>query len=104
MYIILTSKPGLFHTVAGDGVEIIESYDYLFYGKTKAVFDIAAVDRPTKVRVIEDEPPFTVNSVPSKFLGQFDSVEQARDELRNLTRFASLDISLVQRANSHEKE
>lgn len=102
MYIILTSKPGLFHTVVGDDVDIIESYNYQFYGKTKAIFSIAELDHPTKVRIVEDEPPFIANNVPTKFLGQFGSIEEARNGLRDLTRFANLDISLVRRMDPQD--
>jgi hypothetical protein len=35
--------------------------------------------------------------VPSKFLPRFDSIDKARDELRQLVSFGSLDVDLVKR-------
>ena len=42
-YVILTTKPGVFRTEAGEGAEIIETYDYTCGGRTRAVFSIAPV-------------------------------------------------------------
>ncbi|MPS27308.1 ferredoxin [Pigmentiphaga sp.] len=95
MYIILTSKPGIFHTESGPDLEPVEAYDYVSYGKTRAHFIIARLARPTRVRVIEDEPPHISNTVPSKFLPQFPSLEQARAELAALTRFGTVDGQLI---------
>jgi len=38
MYVILTSKDGLFRTEIIDGLRPLASYDYLFYGTKKATF------------------------------------------------------------------
>ena len=35
MYVILTSKPGLFRTEIVDGLRPLQAYDYLFYGTGK---------------------------------------------------------------------
>jgi len=94
MYVILTSKPGLFRTEIVDGLRACETYDYLFYGKKKACFVIAELLRAVKVRVIDEAPPVRVNEVPSKFLPHFESMEQAREELSHLTRFGHMQTSL----------
>lgn len=100
MYVILTSKPGKFHTELAAALSVVESYEYHFYGKIKAIFQIAILDGETKVRVVEDEPPYIVNDVPSKFLEKFASLEDARKELRYLTSFGSMEASLVPCSNA----
>ena len=56
MYVILTSKPGQFRTEVASGLRPLESYDYLFYGETKAHFVIAELlEERTRIRVIEDD-------------------------------------------------
>lgn len=94
MYVILTSKPGQFHTEVTDGLRPCEKYDYLFYGQKKAHFVIAELVAPVYVRVIDDVPPTVVNGVPSKFLEKFESIEEARAELRTLTSFGTMDTKL----------
>ena len=97
MYVILTTKPGVFRTEfePDQDVDVLEIYDYVFYGKTKAVFSIAHLAHDIKLIVTEDAPPHTVNRVPSKFLEKFESVEAARRELAHLTQFGSIQSELV---------
>ena len=93
MYVILTSKPGQFTTELGDGLERIEAYDYVFYGKTKACYVIARLEREVKVRIVDDAG---VNQIPSKMLPKFATVAQARAEIAQLASAGS-DIRLVKR-------
>jgi hypothetical protein len=94
MYVILTSKPGLFRTEVIDGLRPLAAYDYLFYGQTKAHFVIAELlEERTKIRVIEDETAI-VNDVPTKFLEKFETTEQALRELQHLTTFGHMDTEL----------
>lgn len=94
MYTILTSKPGLFRTEIIDGMRPIEAYDYFFYGQKRAHFVIAELlNEAIKVRVIEDGSEI-VNDVPSKFLGKFESVEGAFNELKHLTTFGHMETDL----------
>lgn len=97
VYVILTTKPGVFRTEADDGVDVVETYDYVFYGRTLAVFSIARLRRDTKLVVTEETPPYVVNRVPSKFLEKFASVDAARKELAHLTRFGSMESTLTLR-------
>lgn len=95
-YVILISKSGQFRTepaAAGD-LQLVEAWDYLLYGRKKAHFAIGLLDRDVKVNVIDDIDG-TVNRVPSKFLPRFDSLEQAREELKTLVSFGSLQTELV---------
>ncbi|WP_332612562.1 ferredoxin [Achromobacter sp. ESBL13] len=96
-YVILTTKPGVFHTDVGADVDIVETYDYVFYGRTLAMFRIARLHGETRLVVTEDTPPYVVNRVPSKFLEKFASVEAARKELAHLTRFGSMESTLTLR-------
>lgn len=95
MYVILTSKPGQFRTEAGEGLRPIEHYDYLFCGRLRAHFVVAELQAPTRVRVVDETEPVTVNLVPSKFLESFETLADARRELDHLCRFGDLDARLV---------
>lgn len=96
-YMILTSKPGIYRSEVDADAEIVETYDYVFYGKTKAIFQVARLIRPTKVRIIEDAPPHVVNHVPTRVIEQFPSLEEARQAVVQLAGFGTLDAVLVKR-------
>ena len=93
MYVILSSKPGQFTTELGEGLEQVEAYDYVFYGKTKARYVIARLTRDVKVRIVDASS--AVNQIPSKMLPKFDTLERARQELNELAR--GNDVRLVKR-------
>ena len=110
MYVILSSKPGKFRTELVEGLVAVEAYDYLFYGRKTAHFVIAEMAHPVKVKVVEESSQDAdadadaasrqapaINYVPSKFLDKFDTLQEARDELKRLATFGSMDISLVRR-------
>lgn len=96
MYAILTSKPGRFRSEPGAGLLEVEAYEYLLGGTLLARFVIAQVEANARVRIVDDDgDAAAVNSVPAKFLPSFQTIEQARAELRHLTRFGNLDARLV---------
>lgn len=96
MYVLLTSKPGEYRSEGGAQLEARERYDYLFCGRLRARYTIAQVmQQPARVRIIDEATPGQVNEVPIKFLPRFDTLEQARAELQQLTRFGGLDARLV---------
>lgn len=101
MFVILTSKPGQFRTEPVPGVEPRETWEYLFYGRPKAIFVIAElteVKQTIKVRVIDesggDEAEPLVNHVPTKFLERFDTLAAAHEALQKLAHFGSMDLSI----------
>lgn len=94
-YVILTSKPGQFRTALGDGLRRVEAFDYLFFGRRKARFVIAEVLSACRVEVIDETPPEVVNHVPIKFFETFESVELAREALRQLVHEGDADVLLV---------
>jgi hypothetical protein len=94
-YVILASKPGQFRTEVTEGLEPLESYDYVCYGRKRAGFVIARLTAPTRVKIVDETPPPVVNFVPSKFLPTFDSVEHARRELQELARAGGTDFVLL---------
>jgi hypothetical protein len=94
MYVVLTTKPGEFHTEITRGLKPVESYDYIFYGRKRASFTIAELDDSIKILIVEDEEPHSINDVPSKLFEQFDSVDEARAELHTLTHYGTMDIKL----------
>lgn len=97
MFVILISKSGQFRTEPADAsdLQLVEAWDYLFYGKKKGHFVIAQLERPIKVKITDETESATVNYVPSKFLPSFATLEEARAELRALTNFGNLDTELV---------
>lgn len=96
-YVVLTSKPGVYRSETSMNVDIVETYDYVFYGKTKAVFQIARVVPDAKVRIVEEAPPHIVNLVPARVMEQFTSLDDARRAVNQLANFGTLDAALVRR-------
>jgi hypothetical protein len=97
VYVILTSKPGQFRTELGEGMLLVEAYDYIFCGRKRAQFVIAELAGAAKVRIIDEGSPPAVNLVPSKFLPSFATLEKARAELAQLAGNGALNASLVKR-------
>lgn len=95
MYVILTSKPGQFHMASGPGMTVIQAYDYVSYGKTRAIFQIAELQGVSRVTITEDEPSRAINHVPAKFLPSFATLDAALAELHHLTRYGSMEAQLV---------
>src|SRR5438045_3604624 len=83
-YVILTSKPGQFHTEPGPGIEPVERYDYAFCGQVRATFVIASLAGAARIRIVDETPPSAVNDIPAKFLPRFPTLEAARRELGEL--------------------
>lgn len=84
MYVILTSKPGQFHTVSADGMQPVEAWDYLLCGRLRAHFVIAELAGATRVTVIDETPPCVTNHLPIKFLEKFATIDRARRQLEQL--------------------
>lgn len=94
MYVVLTSKPGQYRTEPSADINIVESWNYMFYGRLLATFAIGQLRNETRVRVVEEDAEGTINWVPSKFLERFESLSDAKKELEQLTQFGSLDARL----------
>lgn len=93
-YVILTSKPGQFRTEVTEGLEPLEAYEYLCFGRKRAGFVIARLAAPARIRIVDETPPPVVNYVPSKLLEKFETVERARRELQALARSGGGDFVL----------
>lgn len=95
MYIIVTSKPEEYEADVGAGVRPVETYRYFFYGQHRATFTIGeVVAEDARVQITDAVDPSCVNSVPIKFFGDFDEVEDARGEIEALVRFGAIDARL----------
>lgn len=94
MYVIVTTKPGQYHSSIDHGGQIQESYEYVFYGRLKAIYQIVLLEGESRVTITEDSPPFIRNSVPTKFLEKYATLEQARQELEHLVGFGGLEATL----------
>lgn len=92
MFVVLTSKPGIYRAQLKTASEIIESYKYYFYDRHLATFQIAKMDQPGYVEIIEENG--NVNKVPTKFLDSFDTLEEAKSEIDTLIRFGNLEVRL----------
>jgi ferredoxin len=97
VFVILTSKPGHYRTEAGADFRCVEAYDYEFCGRVRARFVIAELLRASRMRIVDEGEVPTVNDVPTKFLQKYPSAETARDELKGMSCFGSVDIRLVPR-------
>lgn len=95
MYVVLTSKPGVYRTEPGVGTTLLKAYEYKFYGKTKAVFSIARIDEGARVTIIEEGEGGTVNNISTRQMEKFGSEQEAFNELEGLTRFGSIEAELV---------
>ena len=103
MYVILTSKPEIYTSALDDESAVVESYKYIFYDRCKAIFEIARLEQDAQVTITEVEPPHIRNRVSTKFLGHYDTLDEARAELNHLTRFGGLQASLERCVDSLEK-
>jgi hypothetical protein len=95
MYVILTSKPGIYRTESNDDIRVLEAWDYVLEGRVRARFQLGELLRETRVKVIEEGDMPAINTVPSKFLERFDTLEAARRGLQSLCSFGALDARLV---------
>ncbi|RTZ45433.1 ferredoxin [Candidimonas sp. SYP-B2681] len=95
MYVILVSKPGKYRSEVGPEARVIESYEYRYCGKIKAIYQLVKLDSDIRIRITEDDPPHVVNNVPSKFLEKFETIEQARVELNHLAQFGGQEATMV---------
>ena len=85
-FVILTEKPGLFRTESNPDLRPVERYDYVFFGRTRAHFVIAELERETRIVVVDEALPPTVNRLPSKLLKRYPSVAEARRDLEHLVK------------------
>ena len=85
-YVILSGKPGIFHTEIGVDTRAVECYDYVFHGRVRARFVIAVLERDTRILVIDEGQPPTVSHVPSRLLKKYASIAEARSDLGLLVR------------------
>lgn len=93
--VLLTHKPGHFHTEIGEGLEIVAQYDYGFAGRHIARFVVVRLLAPVRIALVDAEPPYRRSLVPAKFLPHFDSLAAAEAELRQLVRIGKLDTYLT---------
>ncbi|MCH4562018.1 ferredoxin [Halomonas sp. EGI 63088] len=95
MYIILTSKSDEYAAQPEGGMVPVESYEYFFYDKKKADFTIAEVIADGgRVSIVEAGEGGAVNSVPLKFFERFETLEEARAELKQLVTFGHIETRL----------
>ncbi|MGO4886701.1 hypothetical protein ACJ2A9_03000 [Anaerobacillus sp. MEB173] len=86
-YIILTNKEDYQTDLNNKGLQQIETYNYLFFGKLKAKYTICKViDDSIKIQLIEEKDGVSyINDIPVKFFEPYENIEQAQDELKELS-------------------
>lgn len=92
MYVVVTSKPGVYKSRLNADAKIIESYDYYFYDRHLATFHLAELLGDGHVEIIEEEGG--INRVPTKFLEAFDTLKEAKAEIDELITFGNLEVRL----------
>lgn len=99
-YIILTNKEAYQTNLHSEGIELVESYDYVFFDKIKASYSIVkVVDPACKIIITEDGEKKYVNHVPVKFFETFDDLEGAREELWELVGANVANQKLVKKVS-----
>jgi hypothetical protein len=94
-FVVLTDRPGTFHTRGGSDTRAVECWNYAFCGRIRAHFVIAALLRETRIEVVDETLPVTVSRIPSRHLKKYASVEDARRDLAHLARPGNPDVSLI---------
>lgn len=86
-YIILTNKEDYQTDLNNDGLNVVETYDYYFFDRLKAKYSIAEVlSDDIKIKLIEEtEEKIYINEIPIKFFEAFETIEEAKEELNELT-------------------
>jgi len=98
MYVVVTSKPGVYKSNLKADATILEAYKYYFYGEHLATFHLAQLQGDGYVEIVEDDGG--INRVPTKFLEAFDTLEEAKAEINELITFGSLEVRLEKIDNS----
>jgi len=94
-FVILAARPGVFHTDAGPAMRAVETWEYVFYGRTRARFVIADLGGETRVTVVDEGAPPTFSQVPAKLLKKYASIAEARRELEQLVAADAANAALV---------
>lgn len=92
MYVVVTSKPGVYKSSLNADAKIVEAYEYYFYDRHLATFHLAELLTDGYVEIVEDKGE--VNRVPTKFLEAFDTLEEAKAEINELISFGNLEVRL----------
>jgi hypothetical protein len=83
-YIIVTSKPGKFHSeLIGTSIQV-ETYEYYFHSELKAKFSIHQIEEEVQIKITDETLPVAINIISSKFLPRFDHIKMAQKELKTL--------------------
>ncbi|HEX3636982.1 MAG TPA: hypothetical protein VHV99_16120 [Paraburkholderia sp.] len=102
MYIILTSKPGQYRSEATDGITPVGAYDYFYCDRHIATFVLASIGKDSRVRIVDESSPPTVNLVPTRFFEKFSTREAALISIQELAGVTQADAQLVERNTSAE--
>lgn len=92
MFVVITSKPGVYKSTLDASAKLIEAYNYYFYEKHLATFHLAELQGDGYVEIKEEEGG--VNRVPTKFLESFNTLEEAKAEIDELITFGNLEVRL----------
>jgi hypothetical protein len=87
-YIVLTNKDTFQTILKNEGLEVIETYDFYFFGQLKAKYSIVRIlDDSIKIQLFEKyEGKEYVNHISVKFFEKFATIEAAREELYEIVK------------------
>src|SRR5690625_357880 len=88
MYVVVTSKPGIYTSSLKADAKVLGAYKYYFYGEHLATFHLAQLHGDGYVEIVEEDGG--VNRVPTKFLEAFSTLEEAKAEIDELITFGNL--------------
>jgi len=86
-HIILTNKDDYQTELNHEGLEILDTYQYFFFDKLKAKYTIAIVHNENiKITLTENKWGTSyINHIPIKFFEAYETIEDALDELKELS-------------------
>lgn len=100
MFILLTTRPGIYRAslINSTAIKYSETYEYRFAGDVKNIFTLAEIIDHQHVRIVEDSPPHTVNTIRATLLPHFATLEEGRAELQKLASLGGSAYELVRRS------
>jgi hypothetical protein len=99
MYIVLTSRPGQYRSEPTSGITPVETHDYFYGARHVAEFVVAQLEGDSRVRIVEETGPQTVNLVPTKFFEKFATLRDALQSIEDLTGHGHEEARVSRRNN-----
>jgi hypothetical protein len=96
MFVVLTSKPGLYRTEAMEGLVPVGTYQYFEGARLLATFVIAELCCESTIRIVDEAEGGQSNIIRTKFLDRFVSRMEAYRTLMELARHGGSGALLLE--------